>query len=68
MFVIRHGRRGRVVVHRAECALLDTDYYEAATREIANNFDDANARACEMVRPYGGTPRFCSWCRPHRSD
>jgi hypothetical protein len=64
MFVIRHGRRGRVVVHRAECGLLDTLFYESGEREAAETFGDASARAEQLTGPHGHKPHLCPWCRP----
>lgn len=60
MFVLSHGNRGRVVVHCAECALLDGDYYEPGRQETAETLDAAHARA-EALRCRA---RFCAWCQP----
>ena len=64
MFVIRHGRRGRVVVHRCDCGMLDTNYYERGLREAADSFGAATTRAEQLTRPHGHRPHLCTWCRP----
>ena len=64
MFVIRHGRHGRVVVHRADCGLLDRRFYEVGQCERASTFADARARAEQLTCVHGHTPHLCGWCRP----
>jgi hypothetical protein len=64
MYVIRHGHRGRVVVHRADCGLLDTRFYEVGEREHARTFAAASARAEQLTCVHGHRAHLCGWCRP----
>jgi hypothetical protein len=65
MFVIRHGRRGRVMVHRAACALLIA--FAPDDQESARSFEEAYARASQLTRPATRRPHVCGWCRPDKS-
>jgi hypothetical protein len=64
MYVIRRSRPEHVVLHRADCALLDGEFYELGEHQRAESFDGASAWAQALARPYGRAHHVCGWCRP----
>ena len=64
MFVICRGCGGCVVVHRAECALLDERYAGIGERHSARTLTEAKRRADRLARPAGIRHQLCGWCRP----
>ncbi len=64
MYVIRRSRPDHVVLHRADCALLDGQFYELGEHQRSDSFDGAVAWAQALARPYGRPPHVCGWCRP----
>jgi hypothetical protein len=53
-----------VVVHRADCILLDGDFYDEGERETATTLEAAQARMRELELLYDCRSRLCSWCKP----
>ena len=65
MFVVHQGPRGRVVLHRQECPLLDERYDYGGWRHIQPSFATAVDMADELIRLLGARHHVCGWCRPN---
>jgi hypothetical protein len=60
-FVVHDGLGGRVVIHRAGCALLDGRYDDGGERHVCSSFAAAAAIAARLASE---TYQSCGWCRP----
>ena len=62
-FVVHRGQNDRVIVHRADCALLDFRYEDGGQRRCS----DTLAGAYALAKQFGGTCgryQVCGWCHP----
>ena len=64
MYVIRRSRPDHVVLHRADCDLLDGRFYELGEHQRSDSFDGAAACAEALARAHGREHHVCGWCRP----
>ena len=60
-FVVHDGLGGRIVIHRAGCALLDQRYDDGGERHACDSFTAAAAVAARLA---AGMYQSCGWCRP----
>lgn len=64
MYIIHRAPRGRVVLHKSDCPLLDGQYDDGGVRHKAVRFCDALDRAEDCARAQGVRCQVCGWCRP----
>jgi hypothetical protein len=53
-----------VVVHCADCALLDHEYYEPGEQEMADTPEAAQTKLDQLAHDHRCRPSLCAWCRP----
>jgi len=63
-FVVHDGLGGRVVIHRAGCALLDRRYDDGGERHDCDTLAAARQVAQRLAGSPGWAFHICGWCRP----
>jgi hypothetical protein len=61
-YAISVSRRGRVLVHRCTCGLLDALYADTITVVDAGDLIQARAKAIDLAADVEGKVGACGWC------